>query len=162
MDTPRRAARRPLRRAARDRGQGPPQADCAAVARTPCRADIHSARPVRCAASRRRGGPHAPAGSEPYQSSRQHAHLTVQDRHRSVRPPHGRGFGSRPEATRGAFSHRHDCLGDASRRRRRGRRSLVPSEATDHHYEAEKNGRGPLVLHARALQYPDLQGSRRP
>ena len=36
-------------------------------------------------------------------------------------PPRGRGCGSRPEATRGAFSHFHDCLGDASRRRRRGR-----------------------------------------
>ena len=108
------------------------------MARSPRRADVHSARPVRCAASRRRGGPHTPADSEPHQSRRQHAHLTVQDRHQSVRPPRGRGVGSRPAATRGAFSHLHDCLGDASRRRRRGRRSLVPSKATDHHHEDEK------------------------
>ena len=138
MDAPRRASRRPLRRATRDRGQGPPQADCAAVARTPRHAYVHSARPFCCAASRRQGGPHAPAGSEPHQSRRQHAHYAVQDRHRSVRPPRGQWFGSRLAATRGTFPRLHDCLGDASRRQRRGRRSLVPNEATDHHHRAGK------------------------
>ena len=81
VDAPRRASRRPLQRATTDRGQGPPQADCAAVARTPRRTYVHFERPFCGAASRRRGGPHAPAGSEPHQSRRQHTHFAVQDRH---------------------------------------------------------------------------------